>query len=303
MILPKEANDFLDGLLGRSPQTKENYESFARNFWSYTNKKPADITPEEIMAFLNDGVNLKHWQISTLRQYATIALRFFGEFRDEEFLKQLKKQIRRLPRPQSRAGLYEGIYIPPDKIDDFISHTPDEEWAIFCTMVLKWGLRLSEALKVVPTDIDPEKNRVVVRGKGIGGFGKIRQVFVEKSTITRVLKFAGCPQEQILGQKPIRNQDPIIKTIKPRRAEYQWKTIAKETGLKNWKQLTVHDGRHSYAIDFLIKRKKEGMPALVLLKNQMGHSNIIITQIYLDIAGGEAQDIFNAGLTEVKANG
>jgi len=42
------------------------------------------------------------------------------------------------------------------------------------------------------------------------------------------------------------------------------------------------------------------MAALILLKNQLGHTNIAITQIYLDIAGGEAQEVFDAGLTEAE---
>lgn len=299
--IPAEVTAFLDGLIGKSPQTRDNYDSFTRAFWTYIKgKKPQDVTIEEIMAFLNDGLTNRHWKMSTMKQYATLCLFFMGEFRDEAFMKKLRKQIRQLPRLQSRAALYEGIYIPPDKIDQFIALAPDEEYAVLYTMILKWGLRIGEALKEAPADVDVSKNRVVVRGKGIGGFGKLRQVFVEKSTITRVLQFAGCSQEQILGLKPIRDTNPIIKTIKERMAENVWKTTAKKAGLKHWKKLTPHDGRHSYAIDFLVKRKKEGMPALVLLKNQLGHVNINTTMIYLDLAGGEAQDVFDAGLDNSK---
>jgi len=294
-------DEFLDKLLGRSPKTRENYESFVRVFWGHVGSKSvADVSVEDIMGFLNFGVKEHKWQLTTVKQYAILALRVFGEFRDEQFLRQLKKQVRLLPKVQSRAALYEGVYVPPDKIESFISHASNEEWAVFYTMILKWGLRLGEALRLSAADIDANKNRIVVRGKGIGGFGKVRQVFAEKSTITRVLKFAGCSQEQVLGHKPIRNSDPIIRKIKERTAEYQWKKTAKKTGLSNWKKLTVHDGRHSMAIDFLTKRKKEGMAALILLKNQLGHTNIAITQIYLDIAGGEAQDVFDAGLTEAE---
>lgn len=299
MPVPKEVTEFINGLIGKSPQTKDNYNSFTRIFWGYVNgKHPKDITIEEIMAFLNDGVANHKWKMSTMKQYATLCLFFFGEFRDEAFMKKLRKQIRQLPRLQSRAALYEGIYIPPNMIDPFISLAIDEEYAVLYTMILKWGLRIGEALRASPADVDVTKNRIVVRGKGIGGFGKLRQVFVEKSTITRALQFAGCSQDQILGLKPIRDTNPIIKTIKERMAEYQWKMTAKKAGLKNWRKLTPHDGRHSMAIDFLTKRKKEGMAALVLLKNQLGHSNINTTMIYLDLAGGEAQDVFDAGLTE-----
>lgn len=295
--VPKEITIFLNSLLGRSPQTRDNYDSFARNFWRYVGKKTVeDITITDILGFLNDGLTNKKWKASTMRQYATISLLFFNEFKDEAFMKKLRKEMRKLPRVQANASLYEGLYIPPDKIEAFIEKAPDEEWAVLYTMILKMGLRIGEALRLLASDINPALGRVVVRGKGFGGFGKIRQVIVEKDVITRILKFAGCSPEQIEGKKQIHDNVPIIKNIKERNTEYQWKYTAKKIGLKNWKQLTPHGGRHAYAIDFLTKRKKQGMAALVLLKNQLGHTNIQTTMIYLNIAGGEAQDIFNAGI-------
>lgn len=114
MSVPKEVTVFLDGLIGKSPQTRDNYDSFARAFWSYVKgKAPKDVSVEEIMAFLNDGVANRHWKMSTMKQYATLCLFFMGEFREEAFMKKLRKQFRQLPRLQSRAALYEGIYIPP----------------------------------------------------------------------------------------------------------------------------------------------------------------------------------------------
>lgn len=302
--VPKEVTLFIEGMMGRSPKTKITYESFASGFWGYLKgKKVADITAEDVIDYLKDGVQEKKWKASTIKQRARLCRSFLYEFRDEAFMKNLKKQMRFLPKTSEHSGLYEGLYVPPDKIDSFISYADDEEWAVLYTMILKWGLRLNEALTMTPASIDPIKNRVVVHGKGMGGMGKVRIVFVEKSTITRVLTFAGCSQEQMLGEKPIRDNEPIIKNIKARNSEYIWKETAKKTGLKNWAKLTPHDGRHSYAIDFLIKRKKEGMAALLLLKNQLGHASITTTQIYLDIAGIEAEDIFNAGLSNINPEG
>lgn len=296
--VPKEAIRYIDNLMGRSVGTKRNYESFVHSLWTFLGtKKPInEVTVDDMMGFLKDGLQKKKWKPATAMQYARLCRAFFSEFKDEAFLRQFKRQLRALPKSQNRVNLLEGVYIPPDKIEPFIKSANDEEWAILYTMILKWGLRLNEALNIAPSDINVDKNRVIVHGKGLGGMGKIRQVLVEKSTITRVLQYAGCSREQIMGESTIRDAEPILKTIKPRNAEYKWKETAKKVGLENWSKLTPHDGRHSYAIDFLIKRKKEGMPALVLLKNQLGHVSITTTQIYLDIAGGEAQDIFDSGL-------
>lgn len=295
--VPKEAKQYINGLMGRSPRTIRNYESLANSLWGFLGEKNiSDITVEDVMAFLKDGMANKKWKPATVKQYARLSRAFLYEFRDEAFLKKLKKQMRFLPKTAKHQMLNEGLYVPPDKIDSFIGNAETEEWAVFYTMVLKWGLRVSEALSITPSNIDVGRSRVIVYGKGFGGMGKVRQVLVEKSTITRVLQFAGCSQEQILGDKQIRDSTPIAKSIKVRNAEYKWKETAKKTGLKNWSSLTVHSGRHSYAIDFLLKRRNQGMAALVLLKNQLGHTNLNVTQIYLDIAGGEAQDIFDAGV-------
>lgn len=296
MSVPKEVVDEYNELLGRSPRTMTNIESFHRQFWAFVKKpSPTDVSVDDIMSFLHDGMEKKKWKPSTAKQYARYSQACFSNFRDESFMRKLKRELRKLPRFQKHAGLSEGVYVPPDKIDPFIGKADDEEWAVFYTMILKWGLRMEEALGMTPSDIDVDKNRVIVRGKGLGGMGKLRQVLVEKSTITRALQFAGCSPEQISGEKQIRNSEPIIKTIKPRNAEYRWKQTARKVGLKNWTKLTPHDGRHSYAIDFLLKRKHEGMAALVLLKNQLGHTNLNITAIYLDIAGTEARRISRVG--------
>lgn len=296
-MIPKEAQEYIEKLMGRSPLTIRNYESFANCFWGFLgDKKVTDVTVDDVMGFLKDGAENKNWKPTTVRQYARITRAFLNDFRDEQFLKKLKKQMRFLPKIAPHGNLYLGLYIPPDKIDLFISKADNEEYAVFYTMMLKWGLRLMEALNFTPSDVDVKRNRVIVRGKGAGGAGKIRQVLVEKSTITRILAFAGCDQEQINGEKQIRDSTPILQNIKKRNAEYKFKETARAAGLKNWKQLHPHSARHSYAIDFLTKRKNQGMAALVLLKNQLGHTSLNVTSIYLDIAGSEAQDVFDAGV-------
>lgn len=262
--------------------------------WTYLDKPVADITVQDIMRFLKWGVDKKSWKLSTQKHYAKLAQRFMTEFKDEAFLKQLKKEIRGLPKPQRYSQLYEGIYIPGDKIDSFIEAAPKEEYSIVATMILKWGLRLEEARNQRLSDINAKLARVTVRGKGRGSEHKLRIVWVNRESLRRVLTFAGCTEEEITGANPIRRKGTFI-TISPRAIEITWKKMAREIRLPHWEKLTPHDGRHSYAINFLQKRKKEGMMALTTLKNQLGHSNINTTMIYLDIAGTEARQIVDAG--------
>lgn len=286
-MIPKEVKTFLGELTGRSNDTIENYTSFANVFWSYIDKPIHEVTVQDIMRFLKWGLDNKKWKLSTTKHYAKLAQRFMVEFKDDSFIKELKKQIRGLPKPQRYATLYEGIYIPGEKIDDFIAAAPNEEYAVVSTMILKWGLRLNEALNQRIIDINEKIARITVRGKGRGSEHKLRVVYVDRQSITRVLTFART-----------RARKGTFISLSERAVEVTWKKTAKKIGLAHWKKLTPHDGRHSYSIDFLQKRKKEGMMALTTLKNNLGHSNINTTMIYLDIAGTEAREIVDSGSQE-----
>jgi integrase len=293
-MIPENVKAFLGELTGRSDDTIQNYTSFANVFWSYLDKPVAEITVQDIMRFLKWGFDVQGWKLSTQKHYGKLAQRFMSEFKDDTFIKGLKRQIRNLPKPQRYGQLYEGIYIPGDKIDNFIEAAPNSEYAAVFTMILKWGLRLNEALNQKLIDIDPKLARVTVRGKGRGSEHKLRLVLVDRKSLGKVLTFAGCTEEQITGSRVIRRKGKFV-TISPRAVEVTWKLTARKIGLRHWKKLTPHDGRHSYAIDFLQKRKEQGMMALTTLKNQLGHSNINTTMIYLDIAGSEARVIVDSG--------
>lgn len=296
-MIPGKVKRFLDSLVGRSENTITNYTSFANVFWDHVKKPVEEVTIPDITAFLKWGVDKQGWKLSTMVQYAKTAQRFMSEFKDDNFLDALKKQIRMLPKSSQYSHLYEGIYVPGDQIDGFVKAAESEEYAVAFTMILKWGLRLDEVLNMTTEDIDAKIARVTVRGKGQGKEHKVRPVWVDRKSLQKVLQFMGYNHEQSIGSKQLGRKRTII-TLSKRSIQYAWKRTAKKIGLKHWQQLTPHDGRHSYAIDFLIRRKKEGMPALVLLKNQLGHSNINTTMIYLDIAGTEARDIFDAGLDQ-----
>jgi len=296
--IPVEVTKLISDLTGVSPDTTRVYKVFAKIFWGFVDKSPQDVTVEDVTNFLNWGEKKRGWSLTTIKYYAGLSQRFLAEFKDENFIKELKKVIRRLPKKRTHESLYEGNYIPGDRIDDFINTAENEEYAVLYTMILKWGLRISEALNQRIEELNPKALKVIVRGKGQGSEHKVRNVWVDFPSIQRVLAFAGCTSQEISGSQPIRKRGKIIQHLNERTVQNEWKRTAKKIGLRNWKKLTPHDGRHSYAIDFLIRRKKEGMAALVLLKNQLGHTNINTTMIYLDIAGTEAREIFDAGLTQ-----
>lgn len=298
MSYSKTIRQFLDDTrVMRSPQTYRNYSFFVKAFYSHVKKGDDEITVRDVIDFLKHGMQHKGWKISSMRQMANRALVVMQQIKDDQFIQQLKREISRLPRSRRYEALYEGNYIPGDRIDDFIDAARSEVYAVAFTMILKWGLRLDEMRSITLANINPKDLIVTVRGKGQGQEGKVRQVFVDRASVTRVMRYIGCTEDEIAGNSPVHRdrRTKVVVDKSERPIQYAWKRTARKIKLQNWRKLTPHDGRHSYAIDFLLRRKREGMAALTLLKNQLGHENINTTMIYLDIAGTEARDVFEAG--------
>jgi integrase len=53
------------------------------------------------------------------------------------------------------------------------------------------------------------------------------------------------------------------------------------TTVPKWKKVTMHVGRHTFAIRFLNENKADGVLALQTLKELLGHSSTSVTEIYL----------------------
>lgn len=63
-----------------------------------------------------------------------------------------------------------------------------------------------------------------------------------------------------------------------------YKGEPKITTVEKWKKVTMHVGRHSFAMRFLEMNKAEGAIALQALKELLGHSSSVITEIYVKMA-------------------
>jgi len=79
--------------------------------------------------------------------------------------------------------------------------------------------------------------------------------------MARVLRFAGCSEEEIRGEKPITKKGRIL-GLTGRPLQRTWKLTAKKIGLPNWKSLTPHGGRHVFALNYLAEREHLGMRAM-----------------------------------------
>ena len=132
-----------------------------------------------------------------------------------------------LPKPGRYANLYEGIYIPGDRIDDMINAADKEEHKKVFTMILKWGLRLDEALNMTTDQIDAKNARIIVRGKGQGKERKVRPVWVDRKSLEYILSSLGYKQDKISGLRSLGKKRQVV-NVSRRSIQYAWKKAAKK---------------------------------------------------------------------------
>lgn len=152
-----------------------------------------------------------------------------------------------------------------DEIDRFILATEDLEDLVAVRLMLFGGLRVSEAANVRVRDISVDNRAVFVhQGKG----GKDRWAPLDTATIALALAYARAAQ--LKPDEPLFNYE--VRTLQ----RHVTDVIAPKAGI-TW-GMKCHTLRHTCATWQLDK----GVP-LEIVKNNLGHTSIEITQIYLHL--------------------
>jgi site-specific recombinase XerD len=151
-------------------------------------------------------------------------------------------------------------------------------------VVLLWraGLRISEALTLTETDLDPTRGSILIRsGKG----GKRREVGMDR-----------WGWEQLRPWLEIRRDLPIgvlVCVIHGPGAGRPWEATAARKQLRRLalragvrRRFAPHQLRHAHAVEMA----HEGVP-MVVIQRQLGHANLGITSIYLQ--GIDSAEIIN----------
>jgi integrase len=141
-------------------------------------------------------------------------------------------------------------------------------------IIVLWraGLRISEALDLAETDLDPARGAVSVRrGKG----GRRREVGMDRWAWEQL-----SPWLEIRATLPV---GALFCVIRGKTAGRRWEASAARKQLRRTAELAgvrrrfaPHQLRHAHAIELA----HEGVP-LVVIQRQLGHANLEITSIYL----------------------
>lgn len=149
------------------------------------------------------------------------------------------------------------------------------------TVFLNCGLRLSELINININNIDFDDNIMIVIGKG----NKERVVYLNKITV-KVLK------EYLATRKVINLNEPLFLNSQNKRFSRRGIEAICEKAFKlaDLEELryTTHTLRHTCAT-FIYKETKD----ILIVKEILGHENIISTQIYTHVENEEARNAVN----------
>jgi len=227
----------------------------------YFKKSPLFLDPDEINAYLHQLKDGKGYS-DTYFKHAVYGLRFFFRIHDlEDRLIQLPslKKSRTLPVVFSQEELRR-LFKAPQRLKQ----------RVLFSLIYSAGLRVSEVCKLKISDIDFDRKQIHVRESKNN---KSRYV-VLGDLIAKGLK------QYLNGVKPkgyLFNGREKGKPISHGAVQQSFRLAVTKANIQ--KEVCVHTLRHSFATHLL----EQGVD-IVTIKDQLGHSRIETTMMYLHVA-------------------
>ena len=245
------------------PATQEAYLNCARTLAGYYMRSPAELSAEEVKAFLIGVSAQRHWSPSTLRVYIS-ALQFLYRvtLQRPEVMIAIPTPRRPVKRPQILSGT---------EVDALLAAISSPKYRALATTLYAAGLRLREACQLQVQDIDSKRMVLQVReGKGGGS----REALLSPALLAalRLYYRQARPAGPYLfpGQRAGRPASPEATRV-------AIVTAAKQCGIT--KRVTPHLLRHSFATHLLQTRTD-----IRTIQALLGHSSLATTERYAQVS-------------------
>ncbi|QEN08200.1 integron integrase [Oceanispirochaeta crateris] len=287
----------------KSLQTEKAYMSWLCRFSDFVQKKPEDLSSQDLKNYMSYLAVEKHVSSSTQNQ-AFNALLFFYRNIVETSVDGLEKTVR------SKIPAKLPVVLSKEEIQRILNHLPNVMHLMAC-LIYGGGLRLNECLSLRVKDLDLEKPSIhVVQGKG----NKDRYTLLPAKLITdvkeQIVRCQKIYSEDRRNQKPGVSLSPsLMKKYKNASTEWSWfwlfpsrdfclspytslpvrhhmhpstlqrsfKTATRLAQID--KRATVHTLRHSFATHLL-----ESGYDIRTIQTLLGHASVETTMIYTHVA-------------------
>ncbi len=250
-------------LAGYSEKTQQSYLMAVRGLAKYYRRSPDQLTEEEVRAFFLHLINERKAAASTVRIYL-YGIKFF-------FTKTLQREwaFLDLVRPAKRKKL--PVVLSQTEIQTILEGIRSPVVALALRLIYLCGLRVSEAARLKPADVDWGRRLVWIRdGKG----GKDRSVPVPTGMLAALQDF----RQRVQCRSwffPGRYGGPVSITTLQR----GFREAVRQSRVE--KPASVHTLRHSYATHLL-----ECGVDLRVIQELLGHQSLQTTTIYTHLTAG-----------------
>jgi site-specific recombinase XerD len=251
-----------------SQRSIDTYIHLLRELEEYFKCSIDEISSDQVKDFLQYSVTERNLSVSYINQVIS-AVRILqkdvlGKDWDTIRIKR-PRRIKKLP-----------VVLSKEEIKSMIETTRNLKHRTILAVIYSAGLRISELINLLPSDIDSDRRQIRVFGKG----NKYRYTLLSTNTLDMLRMYwrAYRPSKYLFeGQK---NGQPVsLSTIR-----VIFRHACKKTGIN--KLATVHSLRHSFATHLL-----ENGVNLKIIQNLLGHSSLRTTSIYLHVTRFEPSSV------------
>ena len=246
-----------------SPATRRNYLLYCRKFAAFYRRSPADLSEDDIRAFLLHCLEVQKLSYDSYRQiYA--ALKFL-------YTVTLKRpwQVEHIPFPRNRLRSLP-VVLHPDEIHALFEAFVRPKFRVLFMACYAAGLRINEACHLQVADID--SRRMLVRVRHPKG-GKERETLLSPRLLHELRTYWRLEQ-------PAPYLFPGDTAAAPVSADWARQAFAKacrDAGLT--RHCTPHSLRHSFATHLL-----EAGVDLIVLQKLLGHTSVRTTSRYTHVS-------------------
>ena len=246
---------------GYSPSTLFNYSRAVAKISLYFKKSILDLDPDEVNEFLYALAKEKKASSSYFK-HTVYGLRFFFRLYDLEdrvLRLPIVKNDRKLPIVLSRKELRR-LFKAPLRLKQ----------RVMLSLIYSSGLRVSELCNLKNNDIDSD--RMLIRVKKSKG-NQDRYVVLSKDLLSGLRRYFQSSKPKVYLFNGQQKGKPLCCSA----VQQSFRLAIKKAKIN--KEVSVHSLRHTFATHLL----EEGVD-IITIKEQLGHSSIESTLVYLHVA-------------------
>lgn len=248
---------------GYSEGTRRIYLYYAEKFAGHFRRSPAEMGTDEVRRFLLHFVEERSVSRSTLKQVRA-ALKFL-------YAVTLNRPVEVAWLPPARKQRRQPVILSGTEVASFLGAVRKEKYRALLTTIYAAGLRISEACRLRPGDIDSKRMVITVRGKG----GKGRLTMLSARLLVCLRDY--WKRTRPAGDGWLFPGGTKAGHASPETTRKVFHKVVVAVGIT--KKVTPHSLRHSFATHLI-----ESGTDVTVVQALLGHSSILTTQIYTHVS-------------------